>query len=361
MILHESKNISSEEKVSEEEPPAKKLKLLIPTPKIPSLNPLSFIILKHLLKPLEQKIEPTPPRDMSKCKRVPIEEPMKELIPFIEEEGSEPKMSCLKSFVTPYGILSKEDFITQLKEMKRLADLKAEKEKSQKSLMKILNRATIKAQTNKIVEHEANRVKMMKEYNNCINGRVDELPITKISYRDSSSHEASMRITRGNDPLNIMVYEKFRLNILGFSEWLEIQALASKSKSKLNDQLLKNLRAKFKWVVTQAKGLGISPPLELRNLAPPPGVKGRRGLVIRDPVAGIFYNIGNFELVFQRQSEFHLATIVQLVRLQNAILGDTLEEEEMYKLMELEIESRGDVVKAREIVKDNLDGMGQHM
>ncbi|GKC71766.1 hypothetical protein Tco_1117649 [Tanacetum coccineum] len=98
-----------------------------------------------------------------------------------------------------------------------------------------------------------------------------------------------------------------------------------------------------------------------KNLAPPPGIEGRRGLVIREPEARIFYYNGNFDLVFQRELEFHLATIVQLVRLQNAIIRYSLEAEEVYKLMKLEIKSRNDVTKSIEIVKDNLDGMGQHI
>ncbi|GKG59217.1 hypothetical protein Tco_0602926, partial [Tanacetum coccineum] len=45
--------------------------------------------------------------------------------------------------------------MAQQKEMKRLANLKAEKEKSEKLLKKILNPATIRAQTQKMAEHEA--------------------------------------------------------------------------------------------------------------------------------------------------------------------------------------------------------------
>ncbi|GJU61516.1 hypothetical protein Tco_1243351, partial [Tanacetum coccineum] len=67
------------------------------------------------------------------------------------------------------------------------------------------------------------------------------------------------------------------------------------------------------------------------------------------------------DLVFQRVSKLHLATTAQLIRLQGSIIRDTLEAEEVYNLMELEIESKEDVTKAREIVKDNLDGMGQHI
>ncbi|GJR52694.1 hypothetical protein Tco_1403215 [Tanacetum coccineum] len=76
------------------------------------------------------------------------------------------------------------------------------------------------------------KARMLEEFNKCIHERTNPLPITKISYRVNSSKEASMMITRGNDPLNLTVYDKFRLRTLGFSEWLEVPALASKSKGK---------------------------------------------------------------------------------------------------------------------------------
>ncbi|GKB73628.1 hypothetical protein Tco_0935040 [Tanacetum coccineum] len=104
-----------------------------------------------------------------------------------------------------------------------------------------------------------------------------------------SSKEATMRITRGNDPLNLTVYER---------------------------------------------------------------EPGRRG--------SCFYN-GNFDLVFQREEEFHLATTAQLIRHQNAIKRGSLDAEEMFAKLELTIEARNDVTKARKIVKDNLDGLDQHV
>ncbi|GJR97020.1 hypothetical protein Tco_0269194 [Tanacetum coccineum] len=126
-----------------------------------------------------------------------------------------------------------------------------------------MNLATIRAQAQKMAEYEAKRKKMLDEYNHQISHRVDQLPITKISYRVNSSKEASMRIIRGNDLLNLIVYDKFRLKTLGLSEWLEVHAMASKSKGKSNDLLLQSLKAKFEWVLTQAKKLGVSPPPEL--------------------------------------------------------------------------------------------------
>ncbi|GKC89235.1 hypothetical protein Tco_1149884 [Tanacetum coccineum] len=81
------------------------------------------------------------------------------------------------------------------------------------------------------------------------------------------------------------------------------------------------------------------------NLIPPSGVKGSRGLVIREPKARIFFYNGNFDFVFQREEEFHLATIAQLIRTQSAIQRGTPEAEEIFKKIELIIEAKNDVTK----------------
>ncbi|GJW35801.1 hypothetical protein Tco_0058721 [Tanacetum coccineum] len=94
--------------------------------------------------------DPTPPKDKSKGKGIVTKEPLKEIMPYMEESGSVPKIQSLKSFVIPEGQLTNEDVMAQVKEMKRLADLKAEKEKSKKSLQKILNPATIRAHAQKM-------------------------------------------------------------------------------------------------------------------------------------------------------------------------------------------------------------------
>ncbi|GJR74916.1 hypothetical protein Tco_0087281 [Tanacetum coccineum] len=97
----------------------------------------------------------------------------------------------------------------------------------------------------KLAEYEEKRAKMLDEYNKCINERVNPLPITKINYKVISSHDAIMRITRNHDPLNVMVYEKFRLKTLGFTEWLEGHALVIQElKTGQIDCLLSKLRAK---------------------------------------------------------------------------------------------------------------------
>ncbi|GJR18252.1 hypothetical protein Tco_0966779 [Tanacetum coccineum] len=156
-----------------------------------------------------------------------------------------------------------------------------------------------------------------------------------------------------------------------------------------------NLKAKFEWIKTQARKLGIPPSPELiafglfdaekkrkrsseiikeffvkeyivvdgmhKNLIPPSWVEGSRWLVIREPKSGIFFYNGNFDLVFQREEEFHLATIAQLIRTQSAIQRGTPEAEEIFKKIELIIEAKNDVTKVRRIVKENLDGLGQNV
>nr|GFB54076.1 hypothetical protein [Tanacetum cinerariifolium] len=94
--------------------------------------------------------EPTPPRNKYKGKGIAPEEPLKEIMPYMEKSGSVLKIPSLKSFGILEGQLTNKDVMAQVKEMKRLADLKAEKEICEKSLKKILNPATIRAQAQKI-------------------------------------------------------------------------------------------------------------------------------------------------------------------------------------------------------------------
>ncbi|GJX63377.1 hypothetical protein Tco_0296277 [Tanacetum coccineum] len=108
----------------------------------------------------------------------------------------------------PEGPLSQEEFDRQIKELKRISDLKAEKEKLEQELRKLLNPATLKAQAHKWTEHEAKKAKMMEEYNHQISYRADPLPITKISYVVNSRKEATMKITRGDNPLNLIVLDQ---------------------------------------------------------------------------------------------------------------------------------------------------------
>ncbi|GKA66111.1 hypothetical protein Tco_0765919 [Tanacetum coccineum] len=335
LVLHalvekSSEENTSEKNVSDDEPSVKKLKFLISTSSsYLSPTPFKSILHEPIRKPdttkmtIEQFTEhlnkttlsifsptplrvltplrdPTPPRDESKRKGIATEEPLKDIMPFMEEGGSVPKIPSFKSFVIPEGQLTNEDVMAQLKEMKRLVDLKAEKEKSEKSLQKIINPGTIRAQVQKMADYEAKRKKMLDEYNHQISHRVDQLPIIKISYRVNSSKEATMRITKGNDPLNLTVYEKFRLKTLGFSEWLEAKALGippppelstfgisiNDTKRKRISEILQEVFVKENVVVNGMH----------KNLVPPSGVEGRKGLVIREPESGVFFYNGNFDL-----------------------------------------------------------------
>ncbi|GJY32506.1 hypothetical protein Tco_0416975 [Tanacetum coccineum] len=116
---------------------------------------------------------------------------------------------------------------------------------------------------------------MIEEYNHQISFRADQLPITKISYVVNQNKEATMKITRGDNPLNLVVHPNFKLKTLGFSEWLEVHALASKKSGKSNDMLLQMVDGMYK------------------NLVPPPRIEGRQELVIREPESGIFFYNGN--------------------------------------------------------------------
>ncbi|GKB17062.1 hypothetical protein Tco_0850985 [Tanacetum coccineum] len=142
----------------------------------------------------------------------------------------------------------------------------------------------MEAQAAQLAAYEAKRAKMLEEYNQCITFRADPLPITKISYKiDNSTKQESMRITRNNQPLNLTLYDIFVLKMLGFSEWLEVHALAykltafgltaSKKKRKRSSELIKQIFVKEDIVLD---GMHM-------NLVPPPGVVPSEGLIISDP------------------------------------------------------------------------------
>ncbi|GJU58297.1 retrovirus-related pol polyprotein from transposon TNT 1-94 [Tanacetum coccineum] len=291
LVIHPLKNKTSKANVSKEkdsvdEPPVKKLKQEL---SVKQFIDYLFNTTSSSFSPSPPR-EPTPLRDPSKGKGVTIEEPMKDLIPYMEEGGSEPKIQSRKSFITLEGVLSEEDNMAQLKEM---ADL---------------------------------------------------LPIIKISYRVSSSQDATMRITRDNDPLNIMAKK------LGVPPPLELANFgwSSKNKKRKRSEKLQEVFVKEDIVVDGMH----------RNLILPTGIIGRRGMIICEPKARIFYYNGNFDLAFQRESEFHLATTPQLIRLQPDITRGAPEAEDMYNLLSLTIKARNDAEEARKIVKDNLDGNG---
>ncbi|GJT08725.1 hypothetical protein Tco_0843187 [Tanacetum coccineum] len=73
----------------------------------------------------------------------------KDLVDLTTTENLIPKAPKLKPFPTPEGPLSQEEFDKQIKELKRISDLKDEKEKSEHELRKLLNPSTLKAQAHK--------------------------------------------------------------------------------------------------------------------------------------------------------------------------------------------------------------------
>ncbi|GKC01173.1 hypothetical protein Tco_0987309 [Tanacetum coccineum] len=194
-----------------------------------------------------------------------------------------------------------------------------------------------------------------------------------------------MKITKGDNPLNLIVHPNFRLKSLGFSEWLEVHALASKKTRKSNIMLLQSLREKFQWVMDQAKKLGLPPHPTLatfgmktkekkrkrtqflkeafvtedisvdgmnRNFIPPPEIIPIEGLVIKELESGIFFMNTNMDIVFQRGSEFHLTPTVQLIRIQNQIKVDSEIVNEIFRKLIYVIEAR----KIRLSIEEPLSG-----
>ncbi|GKC01194.1 hypothetical protein Tco_0987330 [Tanacetum coccineum] len=110
----EQKSEVADKEVTNVEPPKKKLKFLIlrptplrlilhePTPPILTPTPLNSI----LADPTPPR-DPTPPKYESKGKGIATEEPLKKLMPYIEEGESEPIMTSFKPFTTPGEQLTK--------------------------------------------------------------------------------------------------------------------------------------------------------------------------------------------------------------------------------------------------------------
>ncbi|GJT32738.1 beta-caryophyllene synthase [Tanacetum coccineum] len=78
----------------------------------------------------------------------------------------------------------------------------------------------------------------------------------------------------------------------------------------------------------------------------------------REPIAGIFLYNGNFDLVFQRRSEYCLVNTPQLIKIQNLIKVDSKYAQLVYDELIYEVDSMPDFVQAKEIVEKNLDGNG---
>ncbi|GJY75367.1 hypothetical protein Tco_0480483 [Tanacetum coccineum] len=236
MVVHTPEEKDSKDKAIEEEPHSKRLKFLIPNPSTKSPTSRSSILPQNmtmdqftnfLFRTTSSEYSPTPPRDENKGKGIDTkEEPMKLLMPLIEQGESDPKMLNLLQFSISGKKMTLKDAQAQLTDMKRLVDLKVDQEKSEKKL----SPAKIQAQAQKLAEFEAKRKKMLDEYNHYITYKADKLPIIKISYKiDRVTKDETMRIERNNQPLTLTFYEKFVLKNPGFSEWIEVRTLASRN------------------------------------------------------------------------------------------------------------------------------------
>ncbi|GJT83629.1 hypothetical protein Tco_1057971 [Tanacetum coccineum] len=145
-----------------------------------------------------------------------------------------------------------------------------------------------------------------------------------------------------------------RLKTLGFSEWLKVHALASK---KLTAEDKKRKRTEFIKEVfvtgdvrVNGMDMNLIPPPGVLPIQAPPVVVPIEWLVIKEPESGIFYMNRNTDVVFQRESEFHLTPTVKLIRIQNQIKVDSEIANEMFRIMNYVIEARSDCIKARETV-----------
>ncbi|GJV33588.1 hypothetical protein Tco_1393988 [Tanacetum coccineum] len=200
---------TSRKKETDDEPPAKKLKFLIPPSSISSPTPLKYIM-------------PEPPK-------------VTDAIKITLDQFTEHLSKTTSSISSP----------TPLREPTPPRDFTKGKEV-----------AITEEQVNKFVSYQeegGSNPKMPKI-------KADKLPITKINYVVNPNKKATMKITRGDNPLNLIVYPNFRVKTLGFSEWLKVYKLASKKFEKSNNMLLQSLRAKFQWVINQAKKLGLPLP-----------------------------------------------------------------------------------------------------
>ncbi|GKC24228.1 hypothetical protein Tco_1026378 [Tanacetum coccineum] len=326
-------------------------------PDILNPTPLNTFVPEHLLNSKEQQ------KSIQEFTDQLFKTTSSRFSPTPSKELTGPKDSSkvpkLKPFITLEGPLSQEEYDNQIKELKRISDLKAKKEKSEQELRKLLNPATLKAQAQKWTEYEAKKAKMMEEYNHQISYRVDPLPITKISYVFNYKKEATMKITRGNNPLNLIIHPNFRLKMLGFNEWLEAKRLGLPPPPKLVTFRLtaeekKRKRTEF------IKEVFLSGDVRVdgmdRNLIPPPRVLPIQGLVINEPESGIFFMNGNTEIGFQRESEFHLTPTTELIRLQKQIKVDSEIAKEMFSKMNYLIEARKIRLRVREPLSGRIRG-----
>nr|GEV81372.1 putative reverse transcriptase domain-containing protein [Tanacetum cinerariifolium] len=111
----------------------------------------------------------------------------------------------------------------------------------------------------------------------------------------------------------------------------------------VNDQLLKNLKAKFKWVASITEKLNIPSPPQLTDYELPPAERKRKRRT---------------KISKEQRSDYSLASTVQPIRIQNLINVILEYAKKVYVELIWVIESWPDVLAAREIIEKNLDGLG---
>ncbi|GJX57901.1 hypothetical protein Tco_0289291, partial [Tanacetum coccineum] len=106
-----------------------------------------------------------PPKAFDKGKGIASEDDqLKQLMPFMEQSGSVLKISNHHQFnAAGKGPLSIEKAKAQMEEIKRLADLKAEKEKSKKWLKKVTTPDELRAHAEQLAAYEAKKGKDEKK------------------------------------------------------------------------------------------------------------------------------------------------------------------------------------------------------
>ncbi|GJZ72188.1 hypothetical protein Tco_0636039 [Tanacetum coccineum] len=145
--------------------------------------------------------------------------------------------------------------------------------------------------------------------------------------------------------------------MIGFNEWLEIYAPATKQTRTHNTQVADRKRKRIRDIIQQVffneevvvDGMG-------RNLAPLLCVttrNHRQVLEYPEPVI-LFFN-GNTNLRSERISEYGLATSVQLLRIHNIIVQESGNAKQVVVELMLVIKSRHDHFEAKDIVEKNLD------
>lgn len=149
--------------------------------------------------------------------------------------------------------------------------LKEAQNKSEELIRLKLNKTDVEAQKRKLKEHEDKKQRANDELLRIIQHKDNPQEVTNIKYTMKKNKEPTIRITRNNDLVTLTLCNNFSLKDLGLSERLEMQYIALKIFGQSINQLLKNLRNSFQWVVNQAQKFDTPVPFALASL----GLKGQ--------------------------------------------------------------------------------------